>query len=108
MDLEDWRRKIDEVDRALVELLNRRAGYVLEIGKLKRKLKLPVYEPRREDQIFENIRETNRGPLEDAALQHVFERLIDEMRSIQRGPMGAPIAGADEPVDTELTQNDED
>src|SRR5512140_2321672 len=98
MDLADWRRKIDEVDRQLVELLNRRASFVLEIGKLKRELSLPVYEPKREDQIFENIRETNRGPLGDTALQHVFERLIDEMRSIQRGPMGKPIAGADEAI----------
>ncbi len=54
------------------------------------KLKTPVHEPRREMQILENIRRWNSGPLDDAALQRVFERIIDEGRAIQRGAMGEP------------------
>jgi chorismate mutase-like protein len=90
MDISGWRKKIDEVDEQLVALLNERARYVLEIGAVKKEMKMPVYEPAREIQIMENIRRWNSGPLADEALQRVFERIIDEGRSIQRGPMQAP------------------
>ena len=90
MEISDWRDKIDSVDQRIVELLNERARYVLEIGALKRTLKLPVYEPRRESAIMENIRRWNGGPLDTEAVKRVFERIIDEGRSIQRGPMNVP------------------
>ena len=87
MDLSDWRTKIDEVDRELVELLNRRAHYVLQIAKLKKALGLPIYEPQREEEIFRNVASANGGPLDQVALRRVFERILDEGRSIQRRPM---------------------
>lgn len=89
MDISDWRDKIDQIDRELVALLNRRAGCVLEIAKLKRKLGLPIYEPQREEEIFRNIAAANGGPLDPSALRRVFERIIDEGRSMQRIPMEA-------------------
>jgi len=108
MDLKYWRDKIDGIDRQLVELLNRRAACVLEIGRLKRAAGMPVYEPKREDDIFANITQANSGPLPDAAMRRVFERIIDEGRSIQRGPMNMPTAGSDEATDTELNQAEKD
>ena len=84
MDIADWREKIDELDRRLVDLLNERASAAQEIGKLKRNTSLPIYEPVREKTIFENVRKANRGPLPDLELQHVFERIIDVMRNIQK------------------------
>ena len=84
MDIADWRKKIDELDLRLVELLNQRAKAAQEIGKLKRNTKMPIYEPDREKKIFENVRQANRGPLPDSELRHVFERIIDVMRNIQK------------------------
>ena len=84
MDIADWRKKIDEMDLKLVELLNERATAAQEIGKLKRNTKMPVYEPEREKLIFENVRKANRGPLPDNELRHVYERIIDVMRNIQK------------------------
>src|SRR5258708_38195242 len=89
MDIADWRKKIDELDRRLVELLNERASAAQEIGKLKRNTSLPIYEPVREKTIFENVRKANRGPLPDLELQHVYERIIDVMRNIQKIEAGA-------------------
>ena len=63
MDIADWRKKIDEVDRRLVELLSERARAAVEIGRLKRDTSLPIYEPERERVVFENVRGMNRGPL---------------------------------------------
>lgn len=84
MDIADWRVKIDELDRRLVELLNQRAQAAQEIGKLKRNTSMPIYEPDREKIIFENVRNANQGPLPDSELRHVYERIIDVMRKIQK------------------------
>jgi len=84
MDIADWRKQIDELDGRLVELLNQRARAAQEIGKLKRNTSMPIYEPDREKIIFENVRRANRGPLPDHELRHVYERIIDVMRNIQK------------------------
>jgi chorismate mutase len=84
MDIEDWRQKIDELDLQLVALLNERAKAAKAIGQLKRSTALPIYEPNRERVIFENVRAANRGPLPDIELTHIYERIIDVMRALQR------------------------
>ncbi len=90
MDISDWRKKIDEIDRQLVRLLNERARYVVEIGKIKRENELPIREPGREQDILRHVQEANRGPLEDDALRRVFERIVEEGRSLQRHLIDAP------------------
>lgn len=82
--LEAYRVSIDALDLRLLELLNERTLVVEQIGRVKRAAKLPIYEPRREDQVFENIATHNAGPLTPEAVKHIFERIIDEMRTIQR------------------------
>jgi chorismate mutase len=84
MNIADWRKKIDELDRRLVEMLNERALAAQEIGKLKRNTKMPIYEPDREKIIFENVGKANRGPLPESELRKVYERIIDVMRNIQK------------------------
>jgi chorismate mutase len=84
MDIADWRKKIDELDLKLVELINQRAAAAREIGKLKNDTNLPIYEPDREKRILENVKHANRGPLPDSEIQHVFERIIDVMRKLQQ------------------------
>jgi chorismate mutase-like protein len=87
MEIADWRKKIDELDLRMVELLNERARYAQEIGRLKRNTSMPIYEPDREKKILESVRSANRGPLPNAELQHVFERIIDVMRNLQQHEM---------------------
>ena len=87
MNLSDWRRRIDEIDRKLVELLNERSRCALEIGKLKQAENIPLYQPEREKEVLENAERTNGGPLTDAAIRRLFERIIDEDRSAERAAM---------------------
>lgn len=82
--LAECRRKIDAVDVRLLELLNERTRIVEEIGRIKQKLALPIYEPKREEDVFRNITQNNSGPLSSEAVRRVFERIIDEMRNIQK------------------------
>jgi chorismate mutase len=92
MDIGDWRRKIDDLDRKLVTLINQRAECALAIGRLKRTSDMPVYEPDRERVIFENVARNNAGPLSDVHLRRIFERLVDVMRQIQGEEMTAAEA----------------
>ena len=87
MSLSDWRRRIDEIDRKLVELLNERSRCAIEIGHLKQAEHLPLYQPDREREVLENAEQANSGPLTDAAIRRLFERIIDEARSVERDAM---------------------
>jgi chorismate mutase len=87
VNLSDWRRRIDEIDRKLVELLNERSNCALEIGKLKQAAHLPLYQPDREKEVLKNAEQFNPGPLTDAAIRRLFERIIDEARSAERAAM---------------------
>jgi len=104
MDISDWRKKIDELDRKLAALLNERATAAIEIGRLKRNTSMPIYEPDREKLIFENIKRNNPGPLSETQLRMVYERLVDVMRQIQREEMKPEPASEEE--GTELEPND--
>ena len=83
-DLARCRCAIDALDIRLLELLNERTMVVEEIGRIKQELHLAVYEPKREDQVFKNVVSHNGGPLTHDAVKRIFERIIDEMRTIQR------------------------
>lgn len=82
--MKSLRRKIDLLDKLIVRLLNRRAKYADEIGKIKERLGLEVYSPDREKQVFENVSRANPGPLTDQAVRRVYERIIDESRRLER------------------------
>jgi chorismate mutase len=89
MDIADWRKKIDEIDRQIVALISQRAQAAQEIGKLKKSTSLPVYEPNRERIIFDNVRAANPGPLPDIELVHIYERIIDVMRALQQDELAS-------------------
>jgi chorismate mutase-like protein len=82
--LAECRQRIDAVDRKLLALLNERTGIVEQIGRVKQEAEMPIYEPRREEQVFENVLAHNSGPLPGDAVKRIFERIIDEMRQVQR------------------------
>jgi chorismate mutase-like protein len=82
--VEDWRRKIDEIDKRLVELLNERSRCVVAIGRIKHVSGEALYQPDREKQVLDGVVQANPGPLPDAAIRRLFERILDEARSVER------------------------
>ncbi len=85
--IDDWRRRINEIDRRLVELLNERSRCAMEIGHIKQKADLPLYQPDREKEVLANAENHNHGPLPDTAIRRLFERILDEARSVERHAM---------------------
>ena len=83
-ELDRLRQNIDSVDEVLVKLLNQRAKWALEIGRVKKAAGLPIYQPDREARVVAHVVGANRGPLEAPAIQRLFERVIDESRRLER------------------------
>jgi chorismate mutase len=104
MDIPGLRKRIDEIDRQLVTLLNERARAAHAIGILKRSTQLPIYEPERERIIHNNVAQMNPGPLQNHELRQIFERIVDVMREIQKKEI-APVEH-DPGGPTELEEND--
>ena len=87
------RDRIDELDRALVGLLNERARCALAIGVIKEQLGVPIYQPAREADVLSHVRQVNTGPLDDGAMTRLFERIIDEARRLERQAAAERHAG---------------
>jgi len=83
-DIDDLRKRIDLLDESLVRLLNARAACALEIGRLKREIGLPIYQPDREKEVLHHVMALNNGPLDDQVIKRLFERIIDEARHLER------------------------
>jgi chorismate mutase len=91
--IDELRARIDVIDEQLVALLNTRAACAIEIGRLKRELGLPIYQPEREAAVVRRVREATAnlgGPLTEDVVGRLFERIIDEARRLEG-------AGRDEP-----------
>ena len=83
--LDDLRNDIDRVDEVLVRLLNERARVACEIGKLKKAQGIELYQPEREKQVIDHVRSVaTEGPLGPEAIARLFERIIDEARTLER------------------------
>ncbi len=80
----DLRRRIDQIDDQLMKLLNSRSACAVEIGRIKRQIGMPVYQPEREKWILDRVEKNNPGPLDSGAVRRVFERVIDESRRLER------------------------
>jgi chorismate mutase len=78
------RDEIDRLDEQLVQALNARAGCALQIGQLKKRLQMEIYQPAREEAVLKHVRSVNPGPLDADAIARLFERIIDEARRLER------------------------
>jgi chorismate mutase-like protein len=84
MEISDWRHKIDGLDEQIVRLINERAEAAQAIGKLKQSAGLPVYEPQREEAVYERVRKANQGPLTHTEIVDIYQRIVDVMRALQK------------------------
>jgi chorismate mutase len=83
MDIEHWRKEIDDIDAQLLRLLNARARLALKVGALKQAANLPCCDPERERNVLHRLQEINDGPLDERAVLKVFRRIIRESRRVQ-------------------------
>lgn len=93
--LDILRKEIDEIDDTILDLLNKRAKLVIEIGNIKKAKNAPLYVPSREKAIYERLKAKNLGPFPNDALRNVFREIISASLSLEEiqkvaylGPQG--------------------
>jgi chorismate mutase len=80
----DWRTKIDAIDTTLLHLLNVRAAFALEVGKLKGEAGMLLRVPAREREILSRMKKLNPGPLDSEAVEKIYQLILDESIRIQQ------------------------
>jgi chorismate mutase len=85
MDIDHWRKEIDDIDSELLRLLNMRARLAMKVGALKQAAHLPFCDPDRERSVLQRLQEMNAGPLDERAIGKLFRRIICESRRIESG-----------------------
>jgi chorismate mutase len=78
MKIDDWRRKIDAIDTAMLHLLNLRTELALEVGRLKGQAGLVLRVPERETEILNRMKALNPGPLDSTAVERIYQMILDE------------------------------
>ncbi len=90
--LESLRKRIDELDRRIVELLNDRARVVVEIGRAKQADGRQAYAPDREKAVLDRVAELNPGPLPQRTLQAIYRELMSGSFALEK-PMRVGYLG---------------
>lgn len=95
LSLDELRSKIDETDRQLIDLINQRAKFVVEVGKIKRADGIPIYAPHREAQVLAKVQELNQGPISNLTIEAVYRELMSGSFALEQplrigylGPVG--------------------
>lgn len=83
MKIDDWRIRIDELNEELIALLNKRASFATEIGKIKKELGLPVLDQAREDAVLEKVGSMTKGPLSSDSIKEIFRTIMAETRKVE-------------------------
>jgi len=83
MKIGDWRTKIDAIDTTLLHLLNVRAAFALEVGRLKGLRGMALRVPQREQEILGRLKQLNPGPLDERAIEEIYAAILGESIRIQ-------------------------
>jgi chorismate mutase-like protein len=94
------RESIDTIDQQIVALLAERLRLVLEVGEVKRRHNIDVYDPERERAMLDRIAKNAPPPLDGNTARRIFEHVIREYRGAEQvsvdsyrpGPPSAPPA----------------
>ncbi len=80
----DYRDKINVIDRKMVNLLNERAGLVLNVKRLKESENVPLYDAKREEELVENVAKYNKGPLYNDNIIQIFESILRNVQVLEK------------------------
>jgi chorismate mutase/prephenate dehydratase len=84
MNLAEIRKKIDALDAKLLELLNKRADLVHEVGLLKRKAGAEIYAPEREEQLLQSLLKRNKGRLPAQSIRAIYREIMSASLALEK------------------------
>ena len=81
--LEKLRGRVDELNMKILDLINERTTVVQEIGKVKEKQGVNRYDPIREREMLNFLKEYNNGPVPNGILEQIFKGIFMSALEIQ-------------------------
>lgn len=81
--IEEHRVAIDALDEQIIALINERAGHSLAIRALKPAAGMELYDPDREEKIFQKLEAVNDGPMHSEDVRELYGTLLKVMKSIK-------------------------
>ena len=83
----ELRERVDEVDLQLIRALSERAQIVQDLTRIKAEAGVPIFDPKREEEILQKVVAQNPGPIYDSSMREIFELILHRIRDleIQRG-----------------------
>lgn len=91
-DLKALRRRIDEIDDRILDLLNERAEVVIDVGRIKEGASSDFYVPSREQAIYQRLLDANAGPFPNDGVRRVFREIISASLNLEQ-PMKVAFLG---------------
>jgi len=82
--LSKYRVEINEIDKNIVNYLNKRAEVVLKIKRLKEDKNVPLYDAKREEELFNNVVKYNKGPLYNDNIVQIFESILRNVQVLEK------------------------
>src|SRR3954454_707095 len=82
--LKHLRSTIDKLDVQILKLVNERAEQAAEIGKVKNDHGSEVFSPAREEEVYQHILESNKGPLDAATIRAIYREIMSGSRALQK------------------------
>jgi len=84
MTIDDIRKRIDAIDKKIVELMNNRTSLALQIGKIKKKTQKEIYVPEREEAVYRKLTELSKGPLSIESLRAIYREIMSASLSLEK------------------------
>ncbi len=82
--LKSLRTQIDKLDLQILKMVNERASLAAEIGKVKNDQSAEIFSPSREEEVFKNVVDANKGPLDEATIRAIYREIMSGARALQK------------------------
>jgi chorismate mutase/prephenate dehydratase len=82
--LKSLRSHIDKLDLQILKMVNERAGLAAEIGRVKSDHGNDIFNPAREEEVFQNVLTANKGPLDEATIRAIYREIMSGARALQK------------------------
>ncbi|MGG0256571.1 chorismate mutase [Bacillus toyonensis] len=82
--INELRKKVTELDKQLLDILNQRGNVVQQIGDEKNKLKLNIHNQIREEEVIKQLKSLNSGPCNSQMIEEIYKVIFKVSKELQK------------------------